>query len=110
MRMLSTSLPELMKSNPQFAISPLSWKNAAGESNFDLSIDFNAWTPEELTNLGMSNKADEAVKKLFKSFDMNIKLSKPMLIEAIAQSHSIDSGKVVNAEEKKRSPNKRLKN
>ncbi len=101
MRMLSTSLPELMKSNPQFAISPLSWKNAAGESNFDLSIDFNAWTPEELTNLGMSNKADEAVKKLFKSFDMNIKLSKPMLIEAIAQSHSIDSGKVVNAEEKK---------
>ncbi len=100
MRMLATSLPELMKSNPQFALSPISWKNAAGESTFDLKIDFNAWTADELTSLAMSNKSDEAMKKLFKDVDLNIKLSKPMIIESMTQSRIIDSGKTPTAEEK----------
>jgi uncharacterized protein YdgA (DUF945 family) len=37
--MLITNIPALLKGNPTVSIAPLSWKNAKGETTFNLSID-----------------------------------------------------------------------
>ncbi len=101
MEMMSTTLPELMKSKPVFSVSPLSWKNEAGQSSIDLNITFNQWNQDEMTALAMSNKVDEAVKKLISSFDFSMKLNKPMLVESMTQVMILDRGVPVDAETKK---------
>lgn len=101
MEMMSTTLPELMKSKPVFTVSPFYWKNEAGQSSVDLNITFNKWNQDEITALAMSNKVDEAVKQLISSFDFNLKLNKPMLIESMTQAMIIDQGTPVDADTKK---------
>ncbi|GAB1437788.1 YdgA family protein [Providencia sp.] len=101
MEMMSTTLPELMKNKPVFTVSPLYWKNDAGQSSIDLNITFNKWNQDEITALAMSNKVDEAVKQLISSFDFNMKLNKPMLIESMTQSMILDQGMPVDADTKK---------
>lgn len=101
MEMMSTTLPELMKNKPVFTVSPLYWKNDAGQSSIDLNITFNKWNQDEITALAMSNKVDEAVKQLISSFDFNMKLNKPMLIESMTQSMILDQGTPVDADTKK---------
>ncbi|HGN1705166.1 TPA: YdgA family protein [Providencia rettgeri] len=101
MEMMSTTLPELMKNKPVFTVSPLYWKNDAGQSSIDLNITFNKWNQDEITALAMSNKVDEAVKQLISSFDFNMKLNKPMLIESMTQAMILDQGVPVDADAKK---------
>ncbi|WP_374447956.1 YdgA family protein [Providencia sp.] len=101
MEMMSTTLPELMKSKPVFSVSPFYWKNEAGQSSVDLNITFNKWNQDEITALAMSNKVDEAIKHLISSFDFNLKLNKPMLIESMTQTMIIDQGTPVDADTKK---------
>ncbi|MEX0397167.1 YdgA family protein [Providencia rettgeri] len=101
MEMMSTTLPELMKSKPVFTVSPFYWKNEAGQSSVDLNITFNKWNQDEITALAMSNKVDEAIKQLITSFDFNLKLNKPMMIESMTQAMILDQGVPVNADTKK---------
>ena len=101
MEMMSTTLPELMKSKPVFTVNPFYWKNEAGQSSVDLNITFNKWNQDEITALAMSNKVDEAIKQLITSFDFNLKLSKPMMIESMTQAMILDQGVPVNADTKK---------
>ncbi len=101
MEMMSTTLPELMKSKPVFTVSPLYWKNEAGQSSVDLNVTFNKWNQDEITALAMSNKVDEAFKQLISSFDFNLKLNKPMVIESMTQAMILDQGVPVDAETKK---------
>ncbi|MDO7832234.1 hypothetical protein [Providencia huashanensis] len=49
----------------------------------------------------MSNKVDEAFKQLISSFDFNLKLNKPMVIESMTQAMILDQGVPVDAETKK---------
>lgn len=101
MEMMSTTLPELMKSKPVFIVSPFTWKNEAGQSSIDLNITFNKWNQDEITALAMSNKVDEAIKQLISSFDFSMKLNKPMLIESMTQVMILDQGVPVDAAAKK---------
>lgn len=101
MEMMSTTLPELMKSKPVFTVSPFYWKNEAGQSSIDLNITFNKWNQDEITALAMSNKVDEAIKQLITSFDFNLKLNKPMVIESMTQAMILDQGVPVDANTKK---------
>ncbi|APG50025.1 TPA: YdgA family protein [Providencia stuartii] len=101
MKMMKETLPEMLKNQPTFSISPLYWKNSAGQTTTDLSMTFNKWDQKELTELAMTNKVDEAVKSLFKSFDFNLTLNKPMAIELMSQIAILDQGQVVDAETKK---------
>ncbi|EKT56180.1 YdgA family protein [Providencia sneebia] len=101
MDMVTKTLPELIQSKPTFSISPVYWKNAAGESSSNLTLSFNKWDQNELTALAMSNKIDEAVKSLFTSFDFDLKLNKPMVIQLMSQVLIADNGVPVSAEIKK---------
>lgn len=101
MQMLTTTLPELMKSKPVLTVSPFYWKNEAGQSSIDLNITFNQWNQDEVTSLAMSNKVDEAFKKLITSFDFSMKLNKPMIIESMTQAMILDGGVPAAAEDKK---------
>ncbi|MGG4607136.1 YdgA family protein [Providencia sp. Me31A] len=101
MEMMTTTLPELMKNKPVFTVSPLYWKNEAGQSSIDLNMTFNKWNQDEITALAMSNKVDEAFKQLISSFDFNMKLNKPMLIESMTQAMILDKGVPVDADAKK---------
>ncbi|ETT03444.1 YdgA family protein [Providencia sp. PROV188] len=101
MQMMTTTLPELMKSKPVFTMSPFYWKNDAGQSSIDLSITFNKWNQDEITALAMQNKVDEAFKQLITSFDFSMKLNKPMIIESMTQAMILDGGVAVSAEDKK---------
>ncbi len=49
----------------------------------------------------MSNKVDEAIKQLITSFDFNLKLNKPMMIESMTQAMILNQGVPVNADTKK---------
>lgn len=99
--MMTTTLPELMKSKPVFTVSPFYWKNEAGQSSIDLSVTFNKWNQDEITALAMQNKVDEAFKQLITSFDFSMKLNKPMVIESMTQAMILDGGAAVSAEDKK---------
>ncbi|HHR6028388.1 TPA: YdgA family protein [Providencia alcalifaciens] len=101
MQMMTTTLPELMKSKPVFTVSPFYWKNEAGQSSIDLSVTFNKWNQDEITALAMQNKVDEAFKQLITSFDFSMKLNKPMVIESMTQAMILDGGAAVSAEDKK---------
>ncbi|UBX48626.1 YdgA family protein [Providencia alcalifaciens] len=101
MQMMTTTLPELMKSKPVLTMSPFYWKNDAGQSSIDLSITFNKWNQDEITALAMQNKVDEAFKQLITSFDFSMKLNKPMVIESMTQAMILDGGVAASAEDKK---------
>ncbi|MDR0218734.1 MAG: YdgA family protein [Enterobacteriaceae bacterium] len=85
-----SNLPILLKNNPQFSIAPLSWKNSKGESSVNFKISLQN-IPEDLNTI-KHLKTENKIRDLVKELSLDVKLSKPMLIEQIVKSDEL-SGK-----------------
>ncbi|WP_380180424.1 YdgA family protein [Kalamiella sp. sgz302252] len=77
---LSANLPLLLKGNPVVNIAPLSWKNARGESTFNLSAHFKdpatGAKPQTLT---------QSVDNVLKTLDGKLTISMEMASEMMTQ-------------------------
>ncbi|MEN3754276.1 YdgA family protein [Mangrovibacter sp. SLW1] len=82
---LAAGLPELLKGEPAIHISPLSWKNAKGESSFTLNLNFNdpAKNAEPQT---LNQAADRYIKHL----DSNLVIPLDMATELMTQVARIE--------------------
>ncbi|WP_416775669.1 YdgA family protein [Xenorhabdus budapestensis] len=81
---LFSHLPILLKNNPHFSIVPFSWKNSKGESTLDFKIALQN-IPEDLNKIAQMG-TEEQLRTLLQELSLNVKLSKPMLIEQITKS------------------------
>lgn len=82
---LAAGLPELLKGEPAIHISPLSWKNAKGESRFTLNLNFNdpAKSAEPKT-------LDQAADRYIKHLDSNLVIPLDMATELMTQVARIE--------------------
>ncbi|PHM74207.1 YdgA family protein [Xenorhabdus kozodoii] len=94
-----SNLHLLLNNNPQFSISPLSWKNSKGESSVDFKLSLQN-IPEDKSTLQFM-KPEEMIRTLVKDLSLHVNVPKAMLIESIAQSAMLDGGKDKAAEEAK---------
>lgn len=100
-QLLIDNLPSLLKNSPRIVIEPFYWKNSAGTSNIKIDIDMKPWTLNQLSVYSQNNQYDQVIKALFNHFNINIDLSKPMLIEMLTQTEVLSSDdKIATAEQK----------
>ncbi|MDC9590067.1 YdgA family protein [Xenorhabdus sp. XENO-10] len=78
----------LINKNPQFSISPLSWKNSKGESSMDFKLSLQN-IPEDKSALSLM-EPEETIRTLVKELSLNINVPKAMLIESIVQADELD--------------------
>ncbi|CAM3872256.1 YdgA family protein [Xenorhabdus thuongxuanensis] len=83
-----SNLHLLLNNNPQFSISPFSWKNSKGESSVDFKLSLQN-IPEDKSALQLM-EPEEMVRTLIQELSLHINLPKAMLIESIAQSTMLD--------------------
>ncbi|PHM60269.1 YdgA family protein [Xenorhabdus ishibashii] len=83
-----SNLHLLLNHNPQFSISPFSWKNSKGESSVDFKLSLQN-IPEDKSTLQFMGP-EEMVRTLIQELSLNINVPKAMLIESIAQSTMLD--------------------
>ncbi|MDC9580506.1 YdgA family protein [Xenorhabdus sp. PR6a] len=88
----------LLNKNPQFSVSPFSWKNSKGKSSVDFNLSLQN-IPEDKGSLNLM-KPEEMVRTLVQKLSLNVNISKDMLIESIVQSEMLD-GKDKDAAEAK---------
>jgi len=69
--------PTLLRANPKFALAPLSWKNAKGESTVSLHTEFG-----DPGNLNLP--AAMIAMQVFKSVTLDVTLNKPMALDLAA--------------------------
>ncbi|SFN55441.1 YdgA family protein [Xenorhabdus japonica] len=86
----------LMNKNPQFSISPLSWKNSKGESSVDFKITLQNF-PKDVSTLSLIG-SEEIIRTLVKDLSLNINVPKAMLIESIAQADELNGKDKATAE------------
>ncbi|MFW5391294.1 YdgA family protein [Yersinia sp. 2544 StPb PI] len=77
--MLIANLPGLLKGNPTVSITPLSWKNAKGESTFTLNIDL---VDPAQTKASAEPLLAQSVKKV----DATLTIPMPMATELTTQA------------------------
>ncbi|HGJ5877446.1 MAG TPA: YdgA family protein [Arsenophonus sp.] len=100
-QLLIDNLPSLLKNNPRIVIEPFYWKNSAGESNIKIDIDMKPWTLNQLSVYSQNNQYDQVIKALFNHFNINVNLSKPMLVEMLTQTEVLTvADKVITPEQK----------
>ncbi|AKA37233.1 GTP-binding protein [Yersinia ruckeri] len=76
-----TKLPSLLKGNPSFSISPLSWKNSKGESA--LTLDVKLADPSKVTTPITSQ--EEIVTRAIKKIDATLTIPMAMATELTTQ-------------------------
>lgn len=79
-------LPQLLKGNPSITISPLSWKNAQGESS--LTVTLNLTDPLQNSALSPAPQSDEEaiIRQSVKDLDVKLNVPMPMLSELMLQA------------------------
>lgn len=91
-----SNLHLLLNNNPQFSISPFSWKNSKGESSVDFNLALQN-IPEDKSALQLM-EPEEMVRTLVQKLSLHINIPKAMLIESIAQSTMLDGKDKATAE------------
>ncbi|WP_181994336.1 DUF945 family protein [Arsenophonus endosymbiont of Bemisia tabaci] len=91
----------MLKNSPRIVIEPFYWKNSAGQSNIKIDIDMKPWTLNQLSVYSQNNQYDQVIKALFNHFNINVNLSKPMLIEMLTQTEILSSDDKVTTPEQK---------
>lgn len=76
---LKNNLPTLLKGSPVVSIAPLTWKNAKGESHFNLNIGFN----DPSTVNGEPQTPGAAVERVLKTLDGKLSINMPMATEVM---------------------------
>jgi len=100
-QLLVENLPSLLKNSPRIVIEPFYWKNSAGQSDIKIDIDMKPWTLNQLSVYSQNNQYDQVIKALFNHFNINVNLSKPMLIEMLTQTEILGSDDKVTTPEQK---------
>ncbi|MFS1563632.1 MAG: hypothetical protein ACL7AX_08825 [Candidatus Arsenophonus phytopathogenicus] len=59
------------------------------------------WTLNQLSVYSQNNQYDQVIKALFNHFNINVNLSKPMLIEMLTQTEILSSADKVTTPEQK---------
>lgn len=78
---LNANLPLLLKGNPVITIAPLSWKNAKGESNFNLSVHFK----DRVAGAPQPQTLSQALDNVLKTLDGKLTISMDMATEMMTQ-------------------------
>ncbi|PUW63061.1 YdgA family protein, partial [Cronobacter sakazakii] len=93
---LLSSLPLLLKGNPVITIAPLSWKNAKGESTFNLSLFLKdpGQTPVSATQAAPAEQLDRVVKSL----DSKLVIPVDMATEMMTQVAKLEGYQQADAE------------
>jgi len=81
-KLLKQAIQAIFDGNPQFAIDPLSWKNAKGESTLNVQTTFG--NPDN-QNLPIALFLAQALK----SVNVDLTLHEPMVVELLAQALQI---------------------
>ncbi|CDG21352.1 conserved exported protein of unknown function [Xenorhabdus poinarii G6] len=82
-----SNLHLLMNKDPQFSISPFSWKNSKGESSVDFNLALQN-VPEDKNSMD-NMKPEDMIRTLVKELSLDVNIPKAMLIESIAQSREL---------------------
>jgi uncharacterized protein YdgA (DUF945 family) len=80
---LKTNLEQLLAAGPQVALENLSFKTGNGESRANLVLDLTKPQSVELP-------ADQLVRQLIALLDVNVQVSKPMLVDILTVQSQID--------------------
>lgn len=91
------NLPQLLKGNPQIHIAPITWKNAKGQSDFNLALDLT--DPLQKDHNAITGVSDEEalIRQSIKNVDLKLNLPLNMLTELFVQT----GPKVENDNDKK---------
>lgn len=76
-QILVANLPTLLKGDPVITVAPLSWKNAKGESNFNLSVHFK----DPATATAEPQNINQAADRVLKALDGKLVISMDMATE-----------------------------
>ena len=79
--LFAANLPLLLKGDPVITVAPLSWKNAKGESTFNLSLFLK--DPAQAT--GEATTLEEQVNRVVKSLDSKLVIPVDMATELMTQ-------------------------
>ncbi|MBC8953565.1 YdgA family protein [Xenorhabdus sp. PB62.4] len=93
-----SNLHLLLNKNPQFSISPFSWKNSKGESAVDFKLSLQN-IPEEKNALFLMGP-EEMIRTLVQDLSLRVSVPKAMLIESITQADILDGADKAAAEAK----------
>ncbi|MFS1538700.1 MAG: YdgA family protein [Candidatus Phlomobacter fragariae] len=100
-QLLIDNLPSLLKNSPRIVIEPFYWKNNAGKSNIKIDIDMKPLRLNQISIYSQNNQYNQIIKALFNHFNINVNLSKPMLIEMLTQTKILNSDDKVTRPEQK---------
>ncbi|PHM47891.1 YdgA family protein [Xenorhabdus miraniensis] len=93
-----SNLHLLLNKNPQFSISPFSWKNSKGESAVDFKLSLQN-IPEEKNALFLMGP-EEMIRTLVQDLSLRVSVPKAMLVESITQADILDGADKTAAEAK----------
>ncbi|OTA20095.1 hypothetical protein Xbed_01811 [Xenorhabdus beddingii] len=79
-----SNLHLLLNKDPQFSLSPFSWKNSKGESTVDFKLSLQN-IPEDKNAL-LLMEPEEVIRTLIQSLSLHINVPKAMLVESITQA------------------------
>ncbi|VEB98187.1 Bacterial protein of uncharacterised function (DUF945) [Cedecea lapagei] len=100
--LISANLPLLLKGDPTITVAPLSWKNAKGESNLNLSLFLK--DPQGVT--GPARTPEEQLDRYVKSLDAKLVIPMPMATEMMSQVAQLEG---YNAEESQKLASQQIK-
>ncbi|MEQ9879132.1 YdgA family protein [Pectobacterium aroidearum] len=91
-------LPQLLKGNPNIAISPISWKNSKGEGTFTLALDLTdpLQSTDKAAESAVSDE-EKIIRQSVKKLDAKLNVPLDMLTELMVQA----GPKPANDEEQK---------
>lgn len=90
---LAANLPLLLKGNPVITVAPLSWKNAKGESTFNLSL----YLKDPAGATGPANSPEEQLDRYVKSLDSKLVIPMDMATELMTQVAQLEGYKQEDA-------------
>lgn len=90
------SLPILLKGAPTITIAPLSWKNAKGESTFNLSLLLNAPTDATSVPQSLAEEVDRSVKSLDSKLTIPVPMATALMTQValLEDNQAEDAGKM----------------
>lgn len=86
---LAGNLPLLLKGDPVVSISPLSWKNSKGESNFNLDVQFKDPATAAAPDQNVAQEVDNVVKTLDARLSVSMDMATEMMT-TVALSEGYD--------------------
>ncbi len=91
---LTATFPQLLKGNPSLSIAPLSWKNAKGESTFNLALALKEPQQTDVT----PETAEAMLGRYLTSLDTRLVIPMDMAIQLVSQVVQLEGASPEEAE------------